>query len=405
LARRLPRLRTIVVGLAIASLAVILIVVIGNVRGWRALVTSRVFRVEHYPTVAPAPGFRPSAPPGFEVSLFATDFADPRWLAVAPNGDLFVADSDAGRVVVLRSRPGAPAAESRQVFVDGLTLPFGVAFNAEYVYVANTNAVVRFRYDPATSARRGEAEHIMELPGLGYNQHWTRSLAFSQDKRQLFVSVGSRTNVGIEEDVRRAAVLVTDPDGKHWRVFASGLRNAVGLAIHPDTGELWATVNERDNIGDDVPADYFTRVRDGGFYGWPYSYWGSHVDNRVPARPDLVSRALIPDVSLGAHVAPLQAAFYTGNQFPASYRGGVFIAEHGSWNRRERSGYQVVFVPFSGNSPSGPPTPFLSGFVVNPSGAEVNGRVVGVAVAADGSLLVSDDGSRVIWRIAYDGRS
>jgi glucose/arabinose dehydrogenase len=236
---------------------------------------------------------------------------------------------------------------------------------------------------------------------MGYNQHWTRSLAFSSNGKRLFVSVGSSTNVSIESDPRRAAILVVDPDGKNLRIYASGLRNAVGIGVNPESGDLWATVNERDDLGDDVPSDYFTHVVDGGFYGWPYSYIGAHVDNRVKPRPDLLSKALIPDMLLGAHVAPLQVVFYQGRQFPSTYWHGAFVAEHGSWNRHIRSGYQVVFIPFRNGLPAGEATPFFSGFVSDPFGRDVYGRMVGVAVEQDGSVLISDDGGKLIWRVSH----
>ena len=236
---------------------------------------------------------------------------------------------------------------------------------------------------------------------MGYNQHWTRSIAFASGGEKMFVSVGSRTNISVESDPRRAAILVADSDGKNVRVYASGLRNAAGIGVNPQTGDLWAAVNERDDIGDDLPSDYFTHITEAGFYGWPYSYIGSHVDNRVAPRPDLVAKAIVPDVLLGALVATLQFAFYGGLQFPSSYRGGAFLAEHGSWNRRIRNGYQVVFIPFRNGSPAGEPGEFLSGFVPDLSGKDVYGRPVGVVVAQDGSLLVSDDGGKLIWRISY----
>ena len=363
---------------------------------------SRITRVENWPVVVtPPPGFQPNVPAGFRVSVFANGFVGPRWLAVSPNGDVFVTDSAAGEVIVLHGLSAQGDAESRVVFADHLSLPFGIAFHEDYVYVADTNEVLRFRYDPKSSQRLGNAEHILDLPGWGYNQHWTRSLAFSVDGRRLFVSVGSQTNVSIESDRRRAAILVADPDGNNMRVYASGLRNAVGIARNPDSGELWATVNERDDIGEDIPADFFTHVQDHGFYGWPYAYGDRHPDNRVSARPDLVSGMIAPDVLLGAHVAPLQFAFYDRQQFPSAYWHGAFIAEHGSWNRRVRSGYQVVFVPFRDGSPAGKPIPFFSGFVPNPAGKEVYGRMVGIAVAADGALLISDDGGKLIWRVSF----
>src|SRR5206468_4940830 len=223
-------------------------------------------------------GFTPQAPPGFTVSVFVRGLKEPRWLAVAPNGDVFVSDSSAGQVVVFRASNLENGIQSREVFAESLNLPFGIAFHDDYVYIANTNEVVRFRYDPRTSRRLGPPERVMELPGLGYNQHWTRSIAFSADRKRLFASIGSKTNISIEADPRRAAVVVADPDGRNSRIYATGLRNAVGLAINPQNGDLWATVNERDNLGDDVPDDFLTRVVDGGFYGWPYSYLGGHVD-------------------------------------------------------------------------------------------------------------------------------
>jgi len=385
--------------------AAIALTLVFNVGGWRARVVSRITRVENRPLVVPAPaGFRPRIPDGFHISVFAAGFVEPRWLAVAPNGDVFVANSAAGQVIVLHGLSAQGSAESRQVFADHLNLPFGIAFHNEYVYVADTNEVLRFHYDPQSSKRLGVSEHILDLPGLGYNQHWTRSLAFSSDGRKLFISVGSRTNVSIESDPRRAAILIADPDGGNMRVYARGLRNAAGLACDPQSGDLLALVNERDDIGDDSPADYFTRVRNHGFHGWPFAYGDHHVDNRVSPNPDLVARTIMPDVLLGAHVAPLQVAFYDKQQFPSEYWGGAFIAEHGSWNRHIRSGYQVVFVPFRNGSPVGEPQSFFSGFVPDPAGKEVYGRIVGVAVAPDGALLISDDGGKLIWRVSYGER-
>jgi glucose/arabinose dehydrogenase len=385
--------------IAVALAAVSLL----NIGGWRTRVSTRLLRTDNWPVViSPPANFQPQVPPGFKVSVFARDFTEPRWLAVAPDSDVFVADSASGEVVVLHDRQGQGRAQSREIFADHLNLPFGIAFHEDYVYVANTDEVVRFRYDPKTSKRLGEAEHILGLPGMGYNQHWTRSLAFTRDGKKLFVSVGSSTNVSIESDPRRAAILVADTDGKNMRIYASGLRNAVGITCNPESGELWATVNERDDLGDDLPSDYFTHVIDGGFYGWPYSYIGSHADNRVMPRPDLVAKAIVPDVLLGAHVAALQFAFYEGRQFPSTYWHGALIAEHGSWNRRIRSGYQVVFIPFRNGLPSGEPKPFFSGFVPDPAGKDVYGRVVGVAVAQDGSVLISDDGGKLIWRVSYE---
>ncbi len=349
---------------------------------------------------APPAGFLPSVPAGFRINVFAKDFQVPRFLAVAPNGDIFLSEMGAGKVDILRDPQNSGGATQREVFAEGLKRPFGIAFHDDYVYVGNTNEVVRFRYDKKTSKRLGTAEHILDLPGGG--GHFTRTLAFSNDGQKLYVSVGSSSNIDFEKDPRRAAVLVCDPDGKNSRIFASGLRNAVGLAVEPQTDEVWVSVNERDELGDNLPPDYFTSIKDGGFYGWPYSYIGGNIDPRVkPQKPELVAKAIIPDVLLGAHVAPLQFAFYTGKQFPESYRGGAFVAEHGSWNRSSRAGYQVAFVGFKDGKASADPVPFLTGLVPDPAGKNVDGRPVGVAVAPDGSLLVSDDGAGVVYRVSY----
>jgi glucose/arabinose dehydrogenase len=336
-------------------------------------------------------------PAGFRVNIFATGFQEPRWLAVAPNGDIFVADSGAGKIFVLRDPRRTGGAQEREVFASGLDRPFGIAFHEDYVYVGDTDAVLRFRYNANTSKRLGEAEHLMSLPRGG---HWTRALVFSADLKHLFVSVGSASNIDVEKDKRRGAITICDPDGKNARLYATGLRNPVGIALEPATGELWADVNERDGLGDDLPPDYFTSVKDGGFYGWPYSYIGDNVDPRVrPQEPELVAKAIVPDVLLGSHRAPLQFAFYTGKQFPESYQGGAFIAEHGSWNRSIRAGYEVTFVPFKNGRPSGDPQVFLDGLVPDPAKTAVYGRPVGVAVAPDGALLVSDDSANVVYRV------
>lgn len=347
---------------------------------------------------APPPNFLPTVPKGFRVNVYAEDFKVPRWMAVAPDGDIFVAESGANRIDVLRDPQDTGGAQQREVFATGTTRVFGIAFHEDYVYVGTMTELERFRYDPKTSKRLGEAEPLMKLPGGG---HITRSVAIAPDGKHLFVSVGSGSNIRTGEPAIRAAITVCDLDGKNARQYATGLRNPVGLAIEPVTGKVWTSVNERDELGDNLPPDYFTSVKDGGFYGWPYSYIGSNVDDRVkPQRPDLVARAIIPDVLLGAHVAPLQFAFYTGKQFPEKYRGGAFIAEHGSWNRASRAGYQIAFVAFKDGEPSADPVPFMTGLVPNPEGNDVYGRPVGVAVAPDGSLLVADDGANKIYRIS-----
>jgi len=286
----------------------------------------------------------------------------------------------------------------KEEFLTGLDEPFGIAFHEDYMYVGDTDAVLRYKFDRVNSKKLGDAEKIMDLPRRG---HSTRAVAFGADGKHLFVSVGSQSNIDIESDTRRAAITICDPDGKNARLYATGLRNPVGIAIEPETGVLYTSVNERDGLGDDLPPDYFTSVKDGGFYGWPYSYIGKNVDPRVnPQKPELVAKAIIPDVLLGAHRAPLQFAFYTGKQFPAKYAGGVFLCEHGSWNRSQRAGYQVVFIPFKNGVPSGDPEPFMTGLVPDPTKGNVNGRPVGVTVAPDGSLLVSDDGAQVVYRIS-----
>jgi glucose/arabinose dehydrogenase len=349
----------------------------------------------------PPKGFLPTVPAGFKISVFATDFKEPRWLTVAPNGkDIFMADTHGGKIYILRLPADGNGAGQKEEFLNGLDEPFGIAFHDDYIYVGDTDAVLRYKFDPVNSKKLGDAEKIMDLPRRG---HSTRAVAFSPDGKHLFVSVGSQSNIDIESDSRRAAVTICDPDGKNARLYATGLRNPVGIALEPKTGVLYTSVNERDGLGDDLPPDYFTSVQDGGFYGWPYSYIGKNVDPRVnPQKPELVAKAIIPDVLLGAHRAPLQFTFYIGKQFPSKYDGGVFLCEHGSWNRSTRAGYQVVFIPFKDGKPSGDPEPFMTGLVPDPSKGNVNGRPVGVTVAPDGSLLVSDDGAQVVYRITAD---
>jgi len=352
------------------------------------------------PSKAEAPsGFLPTVPKGFHINIFAKDFKTPRLLTVAPNGDIFLAETGADRIVILRDPKNTGGAQERLVFADGLQRPFGIAFHDDYVYVGNMTSVVRFKYDPKTSKRLGDAEKLMAMPGGG---HVTRTLAFTPDGKHLLVAVGSGSNINTGEPSIRAAVTICDPDGNNPRQYATGLRNPVGLMIEPVTGIPWVSVNERDELGDDLPPDYFTSIQDGGFYGWPYSYIGSNVDTRVKQEhPELVARAIIPDVLLGSHVAPLQFTFYNGKQFPASYYGGAFVAEHGSWNRASRAGYQIAFVAFKDGKPSADPVPFMTGLVPDPKGSLVYGRPVGVTTAPDGSLLVSDDGIGVIYRITY----
>jgi glucose/arabinose dehydrogenase len=362
--------------------------------------------------VARPEGAWPKVPAGFKVEEYAKGLDGPRLIRAAPNGDLFVAESYEGRVRVLRAKEGAARVETNEVFASGLDRPFGIAFyppgpDPQYVYVANTGTVVRFPYRSGDLKARGAAEVLVSnIPGGGQLRgggHWTRDVVFSRDGKRMFVSVGSHSNVSDDEaETRRACILEFTPDGKNERAYATGIRNAVGLAVNPQTGELWASVNERDELGDDLVPDYVTRVRDGGFYGWPWFYIGPNQDPRhAGKRAELRDKVIVPDVLLQSHSASLQMEFYTGRQFPEEYRGDAFAAEHGSWNRARRTGYKLIRVPSRGGAPTGEYEDFMTGFVT-PAG-DVWGRPVGVTVAKDGALLVSDDGSDTVWRITYQG--
>jgi glucose/arabinose dehydrogenase len=377
----------------------------------------------------------PEVPPGFQVELFAANLRDPRVLRVAPNGDIFVAESEPGRIRVLRAADGADKPSSDDVFASGLTEPFGIAFyppgpDPQWVYIANTGSVVRYPYRSGDLKARGKPEVIVrDLARAGgravQRGHITRDIVFSKEGRQMFVSVGSATNAGegmgkrdaaaiarweaehglgsawgIETD--RAAVLVFDPEGGNRRIFASGLRNCVGLAVHPQSGDLWCSTNERDDLGDDLVPDFMTRVRDGAFYGWPWYYLGANEDPRHRGeRPDLKDKITVPDVLIQAHSASMGMVIYDGDQFPSEYAGDAFAAQHGSWNRAKRTGYKVVRVRLKDGEPSGEYEDFMTGFVVND--AAVWARPVGIAVAHDGALLVSEDGNGTIWRVSYRG--
>jgi len=368
----------------------------------------------------------PLLPDGFSAELIASGLRGPRVVRVAPNGDLFVADSRADRVLVYRLGEGGRKLEE-SVFADGLNQPYGIAFHPadkpRWVYIANSDGVVRFPYKDGDLTASAAAETVVS--GIPSNHHWTRDIAFSPDGKTLYLSVGSGSNVaegigaeppggldawtgsqalgavwGSEEG--RAQVRAYDPDGGNGRVVATGLRNCSGIAVQPATGDLWCVVNERDGLGDDVPFEYATTVRQGAFYGWPWYYLGDHEDpRRAGERPDLAGKATVPDVLMQAHSAPLTIAFYTGESFPAEYRGDAFVALHGSWNRGKRTGYKVVRLRFEDGRPTGEYEDFMTGFVV--SDAEVWGRPVGVAVAKDGALIVTEDGAGTIWRVAYDG--
>jgi len=371
---------------------------------------------------------KPIVPNGFEVNLFASGLDGPRLIRTAPNGDLFVAESAAGRVLVLR-RNGTGAPQS-SLFASGLHGPFGIAFypngpDPEWVYVGNTDSVVRFAYRNGDLAPRGAAETIVaHLPVGG---HSTRDVVFSPDGKTMYVSVGSASNVADAmgklapaelqswisthalgatwgNETERADVLAFDPQGGNRRVYASGIRNCVGMAVAAASGTVWCSTNERDGLGDNVPSDYITRVRDGAFYGWPWYYIGAHEDpRRVGERPDLKDKITIPDVLLQAHSASLGMTFYDGVQFPADYRGSIFAAEHGSWNRAKRTGYKVIRVIVKDGAPTGEYEDFVTGFVLSDS--EVWGRPVGVADDKDGALLISEDASGTIWRVTYTGKA
>ncbi|HVX67798.1 MAG TPA: sorbosone dehydrogenase family protein [Bryobacteraceae bacterium] len=377
----------------------------------------RTKSAENSPRVVPRPAKAwPRALPGFTVNQYAAGLENPRLIRRAPNGDLFVAESEPGRVKVLRGVGPDGKAKSVSVFAKGLSQPFGIAFyplgpNPKYVYVANTGSVVRFPYQNGDAVARGPAEMIVRnIPSGGHltgGGHWTRDIAFSLDGRKMFVSVGSHSNVddtdnnSIERD--RADILEFNPDGSGRRVYAYGIRNAVGIAVHPETGVLWASVNERDELGDNLVPDYITHVEPGGFYGWPWFYMGGRQDPRHKGKhPELRGKVIVPDVLLQPHNASLQMTFYDGRQFPSQYQGDIFAAEHGSWNKTIRTGYEVIRVPMKQGRATGEYEDFLTGFVT-PSG-EVWGRPVGVAVASDGALIVTDDGSDSVWRVSYQGK-
>ena len=391
--------------------------------------------------IAPARGWdgveTPTPAAGLEVKALATGLNHPRWLHVLPNGDVLVAESNAppgkrgikglkgkvmaavmkragsgvpsaNRITLLRDADGDGVAEMRSAFAENLTSPIGMALVGDTLYIANADALVRLPYETGQTQANGAPEKVVDLPGGGdqLNHHWTKTLVASKDGTRLFVGVGSNSNIadnGMQAEVDRAAILEIDPVARTRRVFASGLRNPVGIAFEPDTGALWAVVNERDELGNDLVPDYLTHVERGAFFGWPYSYWGQHVDTRVkPQNPDLVATAREPDFALGAHVAPLGLTFAQGQKLGDGYSNGAFIGLHGSWNRQPLSGYKVVFVPFDGGRPTGTMVDVLGGFL----DADLNarGRPVGVAIARDGALLVADDVGNVVWRVSASNR-
>ena len=376
---------------------------------------------------------KPRAPAGFTVQPFATGLDHPRWLLVLPNGDVLVAESNkparqdkpkgirafaesmlmkkagagvpsADRISLLRDQDGDGIADLKTPFLVNLHSPFGMALVGNTLYVANADAIVAFPYVEGATTISDGPRKIADLPGGPINHHWTKNIIASPDGTKLYASVGSNSNVGengMDNEVDRAAILEVDLATGQKRVFASGLRNPVGLSWNPANGQLWTSVNERDEMGNDLVPDYMTSVREGGFYGWPYSYFGRNVDKRVKdkdRRPDLVERAIVPDYALGAHTASLGLTFYTGASFPARYKDGVFVGQHGSWNRNPQAGYKVIFVPFSGGKPAGGVEDFLTGFLDKDGKAQ--GRPVGVTVDTTGALLVADDVGNVVWRVS-----
>ncbi len=354
----------------------------------------------------------PQALPGFKVDQIATGLSEPRLIRTAPNGDLFVAESQKGQIRVLRGIGADGRAQTVQVFATGLNKPFGIAFyppgaNPQFVYVANTGSVVKFPYQNGDLKARGKAQTVVAtIPGGGLlhgGGHWTRDIAFSADGQKMFVSVGSKSNVDDDaEEDHRADILEFNPDGSGERIYAAGIRNAVGIAIDPSTGVLWASVNERDDLGDDLVPDYITSVKDGGFYGWPWYYIGPNQDPRHAGKhPELKDKVIVPDVLLQSHSASLEMTFYEGKMFPSEYSGYAFAAEHGSWNRAKRTGYKIICVPVHNGKATGEYMDFVTGFVT-PNG-EVWGRPVGVTVASDGALIFTDDGSDSVWRVTYTG--
>ncbi len=362
------------------------------------------------PAIFPRPdGVWPQAPAGFKVEQFATGLNDPRLMRMAPNGDIFVAESSAGKILVFRGIGADGKAGQMEVFASDLKAPFGINFypsgpNPQWVYVGNTESVVRFPYKSGDLKASGPPQTLATLPGGG--GHRTRDIVFTPDGKHMLVSVGSHSNDDDSDttpaEFHRADVLEFTPEGKFEKVYASGIRNCVGETIQPTTGELWCSTNERDALGNNLVPDYITHVQEGGFYGWPWFYMGGIQDPRQQGKhPELKSKVIVPDVLLNPHFASLEMQFYEASQFPSTYHGRAFAAEHGSWNRDPRGGYEVITVPMEDGKATGAYEDFLTGFVL--PGGKVWGRPVGIAVAKDGSLLVSDDGSNTIWRVSYKG--
>lgn len=374
-------------------------------------------------------GHKPKAPEGFTVTKYADGLANPRWMYVLPNGDVLVAESNsnygllkkigavligahrskslkhsADRITLLRDADGNGSPEIRQTFLKNLNQPFGMLMLDEWFYVANTDGVWRYPYKSGQTAIESKGERVTVLPAGKHNQHWTRNIIANRDGSKVYIAVGSGSNVaedGIKAEFMKANILEMNPDGSELKVYASGLRNPVGMDWAPGTDELWTVVNERDMLGDELVPDYLTSVKEGGFYGWPYVYFGSHDEPRVAEKPPVADETIVPDYALRSHTASLGLAFYRGNSFPKRYHGGAFIAQHGSWNRSTLVGYEVKFVPFKNGKPAGKAEDFLSGFIDEHYQEKVYGRPVGVVEMPDGSLLVTDDVTNTIWRITY----
>jgi glucose/arabinose dehydrogenase len=356
-------------------------------------------------------GKTPTAPEGFIVKKFADKLNSPRWFCVTPNGDILVSESQTNKkksandIILFRDTNADGLPDIRKTFMKDLNQPLGMLVLKNWFYVGNTDGIYRYPYVPGQDEITAKGEKIVDLTPDGYNNHWTRNVIANEDGTKLYISTGSSSNNaehGIEKEYRRACILETNPDGTGERMFASGLRNPIGTAFEPSTKKLWCVVNERDELGDDLVPDFLTYVQDGGFYGWPYAYFGPNEDPRMKGqRPDLVAKTIPPDVSMGAHTSCLGLAFYTKKEFPKRYQGGAFIGQHGSWNRSQFNGYKVAFVPFRDGKPSGPPETFLGGFIANEEKNEVYGRPVGVVVLPDGSMLVADDAANTIWKVSY----
>ena len=378
-------------------------------------------------------GETPKAPKGFTVHKYADGFQNPRWMYVTPNGDVLVAESNsnysilkqigatiigaggsnnlansADVITLLRDTDNDGYPDVRETLLtkkEGLNQPFGMLVIGDWLYVANTDAVLRYPYKAGQTKITTKGMKIADLPAGKVNQHWTRNIIANADNSKIYISVGSGDNIGekgMEHEVMKANILTMNLDGSELQVYASGLRNPVGMDWEPTTQTLWTAVNERDGLGDNLVLDYLTSVQEGGFYGWPYMYWGTHQDPRVPIPANIrLKEPIVPDVDLGPHTASLGLVFYTAEAFPEKYRNGAFIAQHGSWNRDILSGYKVVYVPFKNGKPTGKPEDFLTGFIVNPSKDEVRGRPVGLTLLPDGSMLLTDDTTNHIWRIAY----